>query len=237
MLAAIQAKVPRIFQLLVAAFIFCIGLSNAYAAQHVKLDTVSIANNNVVKMRGQFGEKCSKCYVEAVYSPTFKYRYQPRQWNERNIQFEALDLNEGFSLKLRVVTSAGFSEFKKVALFPIIIPSDKNKKPVSSTFVDSRTFFERRHDLKVGEKGEDSFEVSSKPAACNTKSNVFDHASIVYRDNRFSNAQIIQLPKNNCIKCKPLKVRWYNEPTGRLIYQLHVFRRQVYGACKNKILR
>lgn len=80
-------------------------------------------------------------------------------------------------------------------------------------------FFERRSTLKVGAKGEDVIDVGTG-AGCSR----FHHAEIVWIDRRFADAQFVQIPQQACIECEPLIVRWYHEPTGKLHFQVKVYR-------------
>jgi hypothetical protein len=73
------------------------------------------------------------------------------------------------------------------------------------------------------------------PPSCGQQALVFEQARIVYSQQRFAQAQVVHSPVAGCINCTPLKVRWYNEPTGKLTYQLHVYRRHVSGICPGQI--
>ena len=85
--------------------------------------------------------------------------------------------------------------------------------------VDERDpYFERRSALKVGAKGEDAIDVSAGSCEC------FHHAEIVWLERRFADAQFVQIPRQACVQCDPLIVRWYHEPTGKLHFQVRVYR-------------
>ena len=91
--------------------------------------------------------------------------------------------------------------------------------------------FRRSHDLSVGDKGEDKFPLKFKQPVCGKRSRVFSHAEIVFKKKRFSDAVIVRAPREGCYRCRPLVVRWYNEPTGSLDYELRVFAQEVEGQC------
>lgn len=92
--------------------------------------------------------------------------------------------------------------------------------------VDTRDpYFERRSELKVGAKGEDAIDVSAT-TACSR----FHHAEVVWIERRFADAQFVQIPERGCIHCDPLVVRWYHEPTGKLHFEVKVYRTPCSGA-------
>lgn len=80
-------------------------------------------------------------------------------------------------------------------------------------------YFERRSALKVGAKGEDGIDVSAA-GRCGR----FHHAELVWLERRFADAQFVQIPEQACVQCDPLVVRWYHEPTGKLHFQVRVYR-------------
>ena len=96
--------------------------------------------------------------------------------------------------------------------------------------VDARDpYFERASNEKVGAKGDDVIDVTRDP--CAGEPLAFDHAELEVLDSRFGDAQFAALPAAGCFDCEPLVVRWYHEPTGRLHYQVHVFRRRAEPQC------
>jgi len=91
--------------------------------------------------------------------------------------------------------------------------------------------FERSYDLLVGDKGEDRFELPYAPPACGRPGFAFDSAEIVYVSRRFGEAQVVSTPEPGCVRCGPVVVRRYHEPTGKLHYRLRVLRRTVVRPC------
>jgi len=112
-----------------------------------------------------------------------------------------------------------------------LVPSRPIEQPVNPGTSRGLLYFERKHSLSVGDKGEERFNVSIKPPICGATALVFDHARIVYKRQRFGEAKIVRSPPAGCINCPPLVVRWYHEPTGYLDYQVHVYRRLIIGKC------
>jgi hypothetical protein len=91
--------------------------------------------------------------------------------------------------------------------------------------------FERHYALSVGDKGEDRFHLPERRPSCTAPGLAFDSAEIVYLRRRFGEAQIVATPAPGCIRCGPIVVRRYHEPTGELRYRLRVHRRTVPPAC------
>ncbi len=112
-----------------------------------------------------------------------------------------------------------------------LVPPKEIKRWVRPGTVPGLLYFERKHSLSVGDKGEERFDVSTTPPRCGATALVFDHARIVYKRKRFGEARIMQQPRAGCTRCSPLFVRWYHEPTGYLEYQVHVYRRRIEGKC------
>jgi hypothetical protein len=135
------------------------------------------------------------------------------------------------------VTPKGISSAKRFQLNRQLKPARELTKPVKFANRDQLLVFEKSYKESFGGKGEDQFKLSVNPLSCQKKSLVFEKARLVYSDRRFAEAQITALPSAGCVRCKPLKVSWYHEPTGRLTYQLHIYRRVVEGVCKDRIRR
>ena len=94
-------------------------------------------------------------------------------------------------------------------------------------------YFEHRSETLVGDKGERALDVSVPSGPCGTIDWVFDHAELRVRDARFADAQMVQIPEAGCTACKPLVVRWFHEPTGRLHFHVNVYRRPSPVVCAN----
>jgi len=91
--------------------------------------------------------------------------------------------------------------------------------------------FERHYDLAVGDQGEDRFALPHVPPSCDGPGLAFDSAEIVYLRRRFGEAQVVATPEPGCVRCGPIVVRRYHEPTGELRYRLRVHRRVVTAGC------
>ena len=93
-------------------------------------------------------------------------------------------------------------------------------------------YFQRSSDLIVGAKGEDVLDVSVSDS-CPGPVQAFDHAELIIDRNRFGDALFVQIPESGCIRCRPLKIRWYHEPTGYLSFRVRVWRRSQPAACED----
>jgi len=72
------------------------------------------------------------------------------------------------------------------------------------------------------------------PPSCDVPGLAFDSAEIVYLSRRFGEAQIVATPEAGCVRCGPIIVRRYHEPTGELHYRLRVHRHPVAGGCAGR---
>jgi len=113
----------------------------------------------------------------------------------------------------------------------VIVPAKTVDRPVAPGATRGLLYFEREHRLNVGDRGNDYFDVSTPAPACGNTALVFDHARIVYKNRRFGKAGVVKKPAVGCLRCSPLVVGWYHEPTGYLVYQVHVYRRRIAGQC------
>lgn len=94
--------------------------------------------------------------------------------------------------------------------------------------------FQVASSLKVGNRGEEVYELSVPAPACGRPALVFDHARLVVERRRFGDAAIVAAPPAGCTTCPPLRVRWYHEPTGLIEFQVHVVRRRVEAPCPDR---
>jgi hypothetical protein len=188
------------------------------------IDRIVYGSAGSVQLHGSnFGEKCIKCEVIVKYSRALGYSVPIKHWDKNEIEIELPDLNQNEELVYLQVKRPNAKSNSKSFRF-------KRRYSVLKT--------ERRsHTLDVGDKGEDKFKVKIAPLVCGKDSMVFDHAEIVFKKQRFSDAKIIQSPLAGCERCKPVVVRWYNEPTGFLNYELRTIGRIVQGVCKKRIRR
>jgi hypothetical protein len=184
-----------------------------------------------------FGNGCGQCEVIADYGGGFKYALPNESWTNQQIVARIADLNKSLNVRLSVRTTTGTSNTVNYHLSRTIKPKREYRSPVPAGIQSDVLLFDHQSNLAVGDKGERTFDVSSTPPACGQLAEVFDHAQLVHGKRRFGEAQIVASPPAGCVRCSPLQVRWYHEPTGRLHFQVHVYRRLVEGVCKNKVRR
>lgn len=114
-----------------------------------------------------------------------------------------------------------------------LVPARVHQQPVTPATAGDLLYYESRHALSVGDKGEEAFDLSTSPPGCDEEALVFHEARIVYERRRFGEAAIVQSPPSGCVRCSPLIVRWYHEPTGFVDFQVHIYRKRVIGSCVN----
>ncbi|MES9972582.1 MAG: hypothetical protein ABW092_21310 [Candidatus Thiodiazotropha sp.] len=182
-----------------------------------------------------FGQACDRCEVIVDYSQGLRYAIPITDWSDRRITARLPDLNRATRLKAVVTTPDGSTAAKPFRLPRLVSPAKELKKSVKPGQHRELLHFEKSHRDRLGGKGEDQFRVSVEPPRCEQQAQVFERARLVYGDKRFAEAQITALPSPGCTRCQPLKVGWYHEPTGRLTYQVHVYRRLIEGICRERI--
>jgi hypothetical protein len=207
----------------------------AHALAQLQLTMVQSLGDNTFELTGQFGSPCASCEIIANYGANFRYAYRPKAWQPNRIELQVDDLNRELDIVLQVHSDKGASNPQRIRLQRKVMPATELQQAVPTTQLDSVHFYERTHQLAIGDKGEDSFDVSTAPPSCGQQALVFDQARIVYSQQRFAQAQVVQSPTAGCVSCSPLTVRWYHEPTGKLTYQLHVYRRRVSGVCAGQL--
>lgn len=207
------------------------------AAQNPNIKSINGNPKNEVIINGDgFGSKCPQCEVIVDYGKGFKYSATVKSWSDKNIKATINDLGKGLNVQVYTKNASGESNNVKYAIKPVIVPARKLNRLVPSGSVQNLLMFEKKSDLAVGDKGEESYKVTTSLPACNNKALIFERAELVQKG-RFGEAKIISSPKAGCTNCSPVKVRWYHEPTGNLHYQVHVYRKEVTGICQDKVRR
>lgn len=199
------------------------------------LERARSLGNGQYELTGDFGARCRACEVVFAYPDGLRYAHRILTWSPRRIVVEAPDLNRSANVTVTVRTAAGISKPLSLRLARTIVPPRDFSQAVTNSVARQYGFFEYTHQLAVGDKGEDTLDVSAGPPGCGQSAKVFERAEVVYKDQRFGQAQIVSTPPAGCVRCAPLRVRWYHEPTGRLTYQVHVYRRVVEGICPDRV--
>jgi len=184
----------------------------------------SVPSGGLIKLAGSgFGAALEKSEVVAGYEGGFFYALEHTAWSNSSISVSVPDMGKRLKVKLYVVAGG------------------QSSKPVSVTIKPEITGVLhgeiKKHQLSVGDKGEDLFKITNRPATCRNSGELFDHAKISVVRKRFAEAQFVALPAKGCSRCSKIKVRWYNEPTGRLQYRLKIFKRQIEGICQQRVRR
>lgn len=193
--------------------------------------------DNQITINGSgFDSQCPQCEVIVDYGKGFKYAITPMSWHDNNIKVRIPDLNKGLNVQVFVKTKITESNKADYKIKPILVPARKLTQLVPKGSIPDLLLFEKKSDLAVGNKGEETYNVNSTLPSCNNTGFIFEHAELIQKG-RFGEAKIISSPDPGCTKCGPVKIRWYHEPTGNLEYQVHVYRRKVQGICQDKIRR
>ncbi len=221
----------QIIHCLVLALVFFAQPS--IAAEKIILKQAKSSPDTKVTLSGSgFGKSCKQCQVIIEYKPGQRFTAKITQWNNTRITALVPDINSSLNVKLSVKRPEVQSNTLSHTIKRKLVPSRDINRPVSPGSNKGLQFYEFSHKVSIGDKGEDRIDVSSSLPACGATANVFDHARIVYTSRRFGEAQIISLPEPGCSRCKPLKIHWYHEPTGRVEYQVHIYKRIISGICE-----
>ncbi len=203
------------------------------AREKIDLKQVKSSPDFKVTLSGSgFGKPCNQCQVIIEYKPTLRFAAKIIRWNNTHITAQVPDINNSLNVKLSVKRPKAQSNTLNHTIKRKLVPSRDLLRPVSPGSNKGLQVYEFSHKVNIGDKGEDRIDVSSSLPACGANTSVFDHARIVYTSRRFGEAQITSLPESGCTRCKALKIRWYHEPTGRVEYQVHVYKRIVSGICE-----
>lgn len=196
------------------------------------------AGDGRATVHGQhFGSPCARCEVVADFGG-FKYAFPVERWSDSQITLRIADLGKGEQARLQVVTPGGASAPLAYRLPKTLAPARRIGRVVTPDSAPDLLLFEHRSARAVGDKGEQRYDVSRPPPACGARGWLYDSAELVVGPTtRFGAAEIVSRPPSGCARCPPLAVRWYHEPTGRLHYQVHVYRRAIAGICPERIRR
>lgn len=208
-----------------------IALSFAAQAAPPRIEHVSpLAGPQLAVSGRHFGAACAGCEVVADYGAGLRQALLVTSWSDTRIVVRLPDLNAGTAVSLRVVTPAQGSEAVSATVRRERVP-ERSPGTIVTTVPPELQVFQVASTLKVGNRGDESYDVSQPAPGCARPGLVFDHARIVVGRRRFGEAEIVSMPPAGCTSCPPLRVRWYHEPTGQLEFQVHVVRRRVEGAC------
>ncbi len=169
-----------------------------------------------------FGAVPGMSEVVADYGSGLFYVLKHTFWSDKRIRVKVPDLGRHLHIKLRVRSAHQSSKAVSIIIKPDIKPQQQGS-------------IRKAHALSVGDKGEDVFKISNSPALCGKQGTLFDHAEIKFDKKRFADAQFVSLPKKGCSRCGNIRVRWYNEPTGKLAYRVNIFQRRIEGVCSQRI--
>lgn len=196
------------------------GAANAAVAPEITNISASTGDRIVISGK-HFGARCPHCEVLARYSRQLTYSLPVERWSPERITARLPDLNQNnLAVNLRVKTRNGSTPQRPFRI--------RRQEKLQSTLL-------RQHMLRVGDKGEDVFKIPGGKLACNKPTALFNRSELRIVERRFADASIIKRPSPGCEQCSPVVVRWYNEPTGRLKYELRIYTRTVEGICTDRL--
>lgn len=231
-LSGLLLKSCKVLLLTLVLVIFNINTVSA-----VELTRIQARSGQKIELQGQFGKDCKNCEIIVDYGKGFLYAYRPDRWNEKKLLFSLKD--QGKSLKVRIFVRTGSGDTKSLAhkIKALLTPPKLSNKIQHRTKINKHLIFSASHADAFGGKGLDQFNVGTTKPKCNDTADIYHQARIIIDKKRFGDARLESKPTSGCIKCSPLKVRWYHEPTGSISYQLHIQRRLIAGICPGQIRR
>jgi len=212
-------RIPNI--VLITAIALCsVAASSAAAPVIDRITPASVeAGKEVVIFGSGFASQGKDSEVVASYGGGFAYVLKALFWSANAITVVVPDLGKSLAPVLQVKTATGLSNVRSVQLKSRLLVE---KSPVYD------------HRLQVGEKGEDLFLIKNTVPDCGQTGVLFSRASIKVTKRRFADAQLVAVPESNCLTCKPIKVHWYNEPTGFIQYHIEIKKRLIEGICHDR---
>jgi len=205
---------------------------SGFAQPQVKKLTVS---GDTLLIRGaDFGKRCRSCEVVASFDG-LRYSLNIIDWNDSEIRARLVDLGRGIKPTIQPVLPGWQSRSVRVKVNQKLLPQRRVKRMVKDNSGNNTIHFSRQYDSNLGGKGEEVFEVVQSPPACGKTAPIIDSAEILLGPRtRFGEAKITRMPRPDCQRCE-ITVAYYWEPTGRLAFQLHVYRRIVEGVCQAQV--
>lgn len=214
--------------------LFALTFTQSIAAQP-EIRKMAVTGDTLRILGSEFEGPCRKCEVIANFDK-LRYSLQVISWSDTEVKAKLVDLGRGNRPAIELVTPGWRSKPVRVKIHERLLPGKRSKRFVSDkSKAGDLLHYSRRFESSLGGKGEEVFDISEKRPSCGQTAPIFDSAEILLgRRTRFGEAKITQMPRSGCENCK-LKVVYYWEPTGRLHYQLHIYRRVVEGVCKAQV--
>jgi hypothetical protein len=217
------------------ALLGCTLAHQAQAAPRI-VQVMDMPGGEVTLTGSAFGTGCAQCEVRADYGLGWHYALPVSSWTDSRIVARLPDLNAGLDVQVSVHTGEGVSAPVRARVRRERLPAQEQRLPVRSDVPGLRVF-ELRSTLKVGDSGEEHYDLSATAPRCGERALLFDLARLLFVRQRFAQAVIVAAPDAGCTACGPLRVRWYHEPTGHLELQVHVYHRRVEGICAQRMRR
>lgn len=211
--------------------VFVLMVNHAYG-DDIMLKQVKKTSGFDVELSGRgFAKPCAKCEVIIDYGRGQRYAAKFTKWSDQKIMASIPDIGLGLKVKIHVKTPKAESNKVGFSIKKLSRPAEKINRFINNKGIDGLALHNYKYSEKMGGRGEDKINVSSLLPKCGKTGYVFDQAAVVYKQQRFGKVNISKNPKSGCIKCPPLRVQWFHEPTGQLEYQVQVYSREIVGAC------
>ncbi len=199
-----------------------------------RIDRVTALPNGEIAVSGSaFGGACATCEVQADYGMGWRYALQVSSWTDTRIVARLPDLNAGLDVQISVHGATGVSMPARARVQRERVPARDLRVPASGAVPGLRVFG-LASALKVGDSGEETYDVSAALPRCGERALLFEEARLIFVRERFAHAIIVAAPAAGCSTCGPLRVRWYQEPTGYFELQVHVYHRRIDGICPQR---
>lgn len=225
-----KGKTVLLVTLVCLSFVFKSQAEPVLSRAQVKADQVILTGSG-------FGKTCRTCEVIADFNG-FKYSLPVKAWSDTKVSAVYRDIGKGEHSRISIAAADGTSRAMRARINVLRQPPTRPHKFTTANNRDAAILFSKKYKLTIGGKGTDQFDVSQAPARCGSSAMVFDSAYVFLGPRtRFGEARLISTPRPGCTKCRPLKVGYYWEPTGRLEYQVHVMQRKIDGICEDNIRR
>ena len=222
------------FKSVILLFLFTIWFCNELYASSPMLKGARAGSGFEVTLSGKgFGKDCRQCEVIVDYGKGQRYAAKTLAWSATSIKAVVPDVGIGERVKLTVRTSDGESSAISYKIRPILTPKkniNRTVKPNATKGLGVHSFI---YNAKLGGRGKDTISVGVDKPDCDEEAWAFERGNIVFNNKRFGDAKIASSPKAGCSKCKPMVVKWYHEPTGKIDYQVHIYKRKIVGACSS----
>ncbi len=211
--------------LIIPLFSLFLGMASNAKSNPLKISNISpnpVTANQIVQISGDHLSAHKTLEVIADYGQNKLYKLNIIKYKNNKIYVQVPDIGQNLNIQIFIKDSKHKSNKEMLTISPIITDN-----PIGI----------KHHDILLGGQGIDTYKIKNKKASCSQNGELFHHANINFIRKQFSSAKIFSIPRTNCSLCNDIKIKWHNEPTGILTYQLHIFKRQINAICESNTLQ